>query len=64
MRHLRVFGCIAYVKVHSHSRRKLDEKSNKCIFIGYSNESKAYKLYNLMSGKVIINRDVIFDEYC
>ena len=48
--------------VHSLSRRKIDEKSAKCIFIEYSTQSKAYKLYNPVSGKMIISKDVIFDE--
>ncbi|KAF2320696.1 hypothetical protein GH714_030132 [Hevea brasiliensis] len=43
-------------------RSKLDEKSEKCIFIGYSPHSKAYRLYNPISGKVIISRDVVFNE--
>uniref|UniRef100_A0A803MBX5 Retroviral polymerase SH3-like domain-containing protein n=1 Tax=Chenopodium quinoa TaxID=63459 RepID=A0A803MBX5_CHEQI len=43
-------------------RRKLDKKSEKCIFIGYSPKSKAYRLYNPLSGKVIIRRDVQFNE--
>ena len=60
--HLRIFGCIAYVLVNFRTRQKLDEKSEKCIFIGYSLESKAYRLYNPLSGKVIISRNVIFDE--
>ena len=42
--HLKVFGCIAYALIDSHNRRKLDDKSTKCIFIGYCNESKAYRL--------------------
>jgi hypothetical protein len=32
------------------------------IFIGYCEEIKGYKLYNLISQYVIINRDVVFDE--
>ncbi|KAL8110815.1 hypothetical protein AgCh_026522 [Apium graveolens] len=42
------------------NRSKLDEKSEKYIFIGYC--SKAYRLYNPVSGKVIISRNVVFDE--
>ena len=60
--HLKVFGCVAYALVSSQHRRKLDEKSEKCIFIGYSSQSKAYKLYKPPSGKVIISRDVVFHE--
>nr|XP_025665251.1 uncharacterized protein LOC112763924 [Arachis hypogaea] len=43
-------------------RKKLDDKGEKCIFIGYSTDSKAYKLYNPETKKVIISRDVTFDE--
>lgn len=48
--HLKVFGCIAYALVNT--RSKLDEKSLKCIFIGYSVQSKAYRLYKPFSGKM------------
>src|SRR5262249_37062080 len=58
--HLIVFGCIAYALINSHS--KLDEKFEKCIFIGYSLQSKAYHLYNPINGKMIISRDVMFNE--
>jgi len=60
--HLRVFGCIAYALINSPARRKLDEKCEKCIFVGYSTQSKAYKLYNPVSGKITVNRNVVFNE--
>ena len=43
-------------------RTKLDDKSESFIFIGDDNNSKSYKLYNSNNGKIVINRDVIFDE--
>ena len=52
--HLKVLGCIAFALVNF--RSKLDEKYEKCIFIGCSTKSKAYRLYNPISGKVIISR--------
>ena len=61
MSHLKVFGCTAYALVKTHSR-KFDGKTEKYIFIGYSSESKAYKLYNPVSGKLTISRDVVFNE--
>lgn len=60
--HLKIFGCIAYVLDTSLSRRKLDKKSEKCILIGYIPKSKAYRLYNPLSGKVLVSRDLEFNE--
>jgi len=40
----------------------LEKKRTKCIFIGYPDEHKAYKLYDPQEKKYFINRDVIFDE--
>lgn len=34
--HFRVFRCVAYAHVPKERRGKLDDKSEKCIFIGYS----------------------------
>ena len=60
--HLRVFGFVAYAYVPKEKREKLDEKGVKCIFIGYSSESKAYRLYDPIKKKIIISRDVEFLE--
>ena len=34
LRHLRVFGSIAYVYVPNEKRSKLDPKSEKCVLVG------------------------------
>ncbi|KAH9781357.1 hypothetical protein KPL71_008429 [Citrus sinensis] len=60
--HFRVFGCIAYVHVLDEKRRKLDDKGVKCIFLSVNDHSKAYKLYDPIIKKIVISRDVIFDE--
>ncbi|PWA98023.1 hypothetical protein CTI12_AA024020 [Artemisia annua] len=60
--HLRVFESIAYVHVPSQRRSKLDDKSEKHVFVGYDKQSKGYKLYNPITGKVVVSRDVEFDE--
>ena len=59
---LRVFGCIAYPHVPDKRRKKLDDKSQRCIFIGYSNITKGYRLYNPVTKELIISRDVQFFE--
>ncbi|KAK2407959.1 putative mitochondrial protein [Trifolium repens] len=60
--HFKNFGCVAYVHVPNEKRIKLDDKSVKSVFIGVSEESKAYRLYNPITEKIIISRDVLFDE--
>jgi len=60
--HLRIFGCLAYSQVPESKRKKPDGRGEKCIFLGYSEESKAYKLYNTLTKKLVVSKDVIFDE--
>ena len=43
---------------------KEDDKIEKCIFIGYSHETKGYKLYNPKTKKLVVSRDVAFVENC
>lgn len=63
MSHLRTIGCDAYVHIPKKKTSKLDVKNQKCISVGYNdNQVKAYRLYNLSSNIVIINKDVIFHE--
>eukprot|EP00253_Pinus_taeda_P019884 PITA_19884 len=60
--HLRVFGCDAYVHFPNEKQTKLDSKSEKCIFIGYKDGLKGYKLWNPVTWKVVCSRDVVFRE--
>lgn len=60
--HLRKFDCIAYALINLHAHKKLDEKAERCIFIGFFSHSKAYRLYNPLSRKILIRRDAMFDE--
>jgi hypothetical protein len=60
LQHLRVFGCDSYVHVPNENRSKLDKKAKKCIFIGYKDGVKGYKLWNPETKKTIYSRDVVF----
>ncbi|KAJ8645381.1 hypothetical protein MRB53_007129 [Persea americana] len=60
--HLRILGCIAYAHVPDEKRKKLDDKGVKCVFLGVSAESKAYRLYNPVTKQIIISHDVVFYE--
>ena len=56
------FSYVACVHVPWDIRRKLDDKSEKCIFTGYNVHCKTYKLYNPVTKKFIMSRDVEFKE--
>ena len=60
--HLRVFGSLAYAHIPDELRRKLDPKAEVMVFVGYSRQSKAYRLYDPASKQVVARRDVVFDE--
>ena len=53
--HLRVFESIAYVYILDERKTKVDDKSEKFIFIGYDNNSKGYKLHNPNNRKIVIS---------
>ena len=60
--HLRTFGCIVQVKDTRRHQSKLEDRSKPMIFIGYDLGSKAYKCLDPVNLKVVISRDVIFEE--
>ena len=60
--HLRVFGCKDFAHIPKYERRKFDANSIECIFVGYCNDQKAYKLFHSISHNLIASRDVVFHE--
>lgn len=60
--YLKVFGSLAPVHVPDSKMIKLNDKSLKCILLGVSEESKAYGLFDPVSKKILISRDVSFEE--
>ena len=55
-----VFLCFTHVP--SSKRDKLDKRSSPGIFIGYNTTSKAYKIFQPQTGKIVVSRDVHFAE--
>ena len=43
-------------------RGKLDERAKKCVFVGFAAESRGYRIYSLSKMKIMISREVHFDE--
>jgi hypothetical protein len=58
----KTFGCEAFIHIDKENRTKLDEKSKKCIFIGYDVNDFGYRLWDYENKKFIRSRDVIFNE--
>jgi len=60
--HFRVFGCVSHVHIPDVKRTKLEDKSFSCVLLEVSKESKAYKLYDPISKRIVVSRDVKFEE--
>ena len=60
--HLKIFGCDAYALIPRNQRSKLDPKSKCCVFVGYDYSVKGDRLWDPSSQKIVISRDVTFDE--
>lgn len=43
LNYLKVWGCRAIAKVYGPKRKKLGERGIKCVFLGYAENSKAYR---------------------
>ena len=61
VKHMRVFGLTCYRHIPNQTRKKLDDKSEHMIFVGY-NPTGSYKLLNPRTNQIVFSRDVQFDE--
>ncbi|TYK29919.1 Retrovirus-related Pol polyprotein from transposon TNT 1-94 [Cucumis melo var. makuwa] len=62
LKFLKVFGCLCFTHVPQSKRDKLDMRASSGVFIGYSSISKAYKIFQPQTGKIVVSRDVHFVE--
>ena len=62
MSHIRIFASVCYCHVHANTRKKLDPSREKGLLAGYSETSKAYRVYIPSCKRIIVSRDVQFDE--
>ncbi|KAJ9545395.1 hypothetical protein OSB04_025102 [Centaurea solstitialis] len=58
----RVFGCKCYVLNDRDNLGKFDPKSDESIFIGYSHNSKAYRVFNKRTRTILESSNVDFSE--
>jgi len=60
---LRSFGCACWPNLRPFNTRKLQFRSKRCVFLGYSDMHKGFKCLDPSEGRVYISRDVVFDEH-
>ena len=60
--HLRIYGSSAYVHIPREKRSELEVKSIPCTLVGYDDESKAYRCYEPQQKRILITKDMVFNE--
>ncbi len=60
--HLRVFGSKSLYVLPKKQMKKLDARAEEGLMMGYSNQSKGYKIWDIASSMLIVSRDVTFAE--
>ena len=61
--YLRVWGCLAFVRLMDPKITKLGKKVITCAFLGYASNSTAYRFFNLEDNIVIESVDAIFHKH-
>jgi hypothetical protein len=59
---LRIFGCITFSLVPKEKRTKMEATAEMGLLVGYSKTYKAYQLYIPALRRLIVRRDVKFEE--
>ena len=57
-----IFGCLCYAHNIKFKRDKFMSRSRKCLFVGYPQGKKGWKLYDFETGEYFVSRDVKFYE--
>ena len=60
--HLWIFESLAYCHVPDEMHSKLDQTAEKGYLVGYSETSKAYRIYIPSNRKIVVRRDAKFME--
>ena len=64
VKHLRVWGCLAYAHVVKEKRKdaKFDARAMPCMLVGYTESTRIYELFDPVEEKVLKSRDIRFQE--
>ncbi|GJY49220.1 retrovirus-related pol polyprotein from transposon TNT 1-94 [Tanacetum coccineum] len=62
IKHLHIFGCICYITRDGGNLDKMKEKGDPCVMVGYSTQSKGYRVYNKRTRLIVESIHIKFDE--
>nr|GEX98764.1 hypothetical protein [Tanacetum cinerariifolium] len=62
IKHLYNFGCICYITRDGKNSDKMKEKGDQCILVGYTTQSKGYRVYNKRTRMIVESIHILFDE--
>ena len=62
VKYFRIFGSTCFILKDRENVEKFDSRSDERIFLGYSFTSKAYRVYNKRTKKVMETVNVVIDE--
>ncbi|GJV21012.1 retrovirus-related pol polyprotein from transposon TNT 1-94 [Tanacetum coccineum] len=63
IKHLHIFGCTCYLTKDGEILDKMKEKGDPCILVGYSTQSKGYRVYNKRTRLIVESIHLKFDEF-
>jgi hypothetical protein len=59
---LRTFGYIGYIKNTKPNLPKLEDRGQRMVFVGYETSTKGYMMFDPVTNKVHVSRDIVFEE--
>ncbi|GKE19859.1 retrovirus-related pol polyprotein from transposon TNT 1-94 [Tanacetum coccineum] len=59
---VKIFGCTCYLTRDGENLDKMKEKGDPCILVGYSTQSKGYRVYNKRTRLIVESIHLRFDE--
>ncbi|GJW68362.1 retrovirus-related pol polyprotein from transposon TNT 1-94 [Tanacetum coccineum] len=62
IKHLHIFGCTCYLTRDGENLDKMKEKGDPYILVGYSTQSKGYRVYNKRTRLIVESIHLKFDE--
>ncbi|GJV24987.1 retrovirus-related pol polyprotein from transposon TNT 1-94 [Tanacetum coccineum] len=62
IQNLHIFGCTCYLTRDGENLDKMKEKGDPCILVGYSTQSKGYRVYNKRTRLIVESIHIKFDE--